>query len=224
MIKNFNQFIFEARKKDDPRYQYTEITKLFKTGDISETKVTAIKLNLSAHPSGELTKLINEFVKTKDAYDAAKESHESVKEILKNTVDDAFEEKEIFLTRYIETKSFMFTFGKYTEEKVEKVEEKNYENIIKELLGLYPEIREGLEKIIDANTQIRDSVTKQRSGAIKVDHIKDVNEGLKDKLKGFFDKVKSIGSSLAKTLKKLSSRIDKRLNKVNNLMEKLNEK
>ena len=210
-IKDFGEFIFEERKKDDPRYQYNEIRKKYEKG----TKPDAIELDLSSHPSGEMTKLINEYVKTKEIFEEAKESHEAIKEILKNTVDASFDEQDIFITRYIKTKTYMFTFSKYTEAK--KVEEKDYEKILNELVDLFPEIREGLEKIIDSNTKVKEIGV--RSGAIKVSHIERVDEGVTDMLKGIFDKFKKLRMTLGKTLKRILGRIDRRFTKIDKLME-----
>ena len=218
-VKNFTDFVFEARKKDDPRYQYNEITKLFDKG--AREEVVSVELDLSSSPSAEITKLVNEFVKTKEIFDQAKESHESVKEILKNTVDESFDEKDKFLTRYIKTKTYLFTFSKYTQKKTEVVEKKDYEKIIEEMLSVFPDIREGLEQIIKNNTKLEEITSAERSGAIKVSHIEKVNEGMKDVFASIFDKVKKITSSLGKTLNKLTSKIDKRFSKIDKLMENL---
>lgn len=218
-IRNFGEFVFEARRKDDPRYQYNEITKLFDKG--ARQEVTAVELDLSSSPSGEVTKLINEYVKTKELFDQAKESHEAVKETLKNTVDEAFDEKDKLLTRYIKTKTYMFTFSKYTQKKTELVEKKDYEKIIAEFMELFPELRKGLEEIIKNNTKLEEVTSAERSGSIKVSHIEKVNEGVKDIFTGMFDKVKKITASLAKTLRKITVRIDKRFSKIDKLMENL---
>ena len=209
VVLNFSQFIGESEDQK----------KIEKIYDKAGKEVERIIMTLSGSSSGEMTRLINKFVETRELLDDAEKAHVEVKEILKDKINKSFEEEEKFVTRIIQTVKYTLTFSKYTREKREETEEVNYDAAIKELMDVFPDIKEGLKEIIKKHTEVKVKFKKETSGAIKHSHI-DVNEGVIELLQGTVSAMKEIFTSLYRSLRRLGSSIDKKFKKIDRLIKK----
>lgn len=217
-ILNFYQFVNEASGKT-----HTVEYIMNKAG----TELEKISLKLTGSSSGEVTKLLNKFVETYELLKKAQESHEEIKELLKDKVNKEFEEavdnekvkagEAKFYSRLITTVSYGFTFSKYTKEKATEVEEVDYQKAFDEMMEIFPEIKEGLKEIIKNNTQIKTVIKKEIAGSIKYTHI-NVNEGLIEFMRGFINKFKTIFTPFGRSLKKKITAIDKKLLKIESII------
>lgn len=209
IVLNFSQFIGESEDQK----------KIEKVYDKAGKEVEKLIMSFSGSSSGEMTRLINKFVETYELLKDAQESHEAVKEVLKDKINKSFEEEERFITRIIQTVKYTLTVSKYTREKTEEVTEVNYNEVIKELMEVFPDIKEGLKDIIKKHTEVKTKFKKEISGSIKYSHI-DVNEGITELLKGTVSAMKEIFTSLYRSLRRLGGSIDKRFRKIDRLMKK----
>jgi hypothetical protein len=207
-VLNFSQFIGESDEQKKIEHIYD------KTGK----EVERIIMTLSGSSSGEITRLVNKFVETYDLLKKAQEAHDDAKEILKDSINKSFKEEERFITRIIKTVKYALTFSKYTKEKHEEKVEIDYNKAFKEIMEVFPEIKEGLNEIIKNHTQTVKTFKKETSGAIKYSHI-DVNEGITDILKGTANALKTMFASLYRTLRRLGSSIDKKFKTLDRLMK-----
>lgn len=208
-VLNFSQFIGESDEQKKIEYVYDKANK----------EVERIIMTLSGSSSGEITRLVNKFVETHELLKDAQEAHESVKEILKDKINKSFKEEEKFITRVIQTVKYALTFSKYTKGKHEEITKVNYDAAMKEMMELFPEIKEGLKDIIKKHTEIEKKFKKEISGSIKHSHI-EVNEGITDMLKGTVSAMKEIFTSLYRSLRRLGSSMDKRFRKIDRLLKK----
>jgi hypothetical protein len=204
-VLDFYQFINENDEFEDMELIF----------DKGGKELEKVKLKLKGVSSGKMSKLINEYVRTREAYDDAEAAYEKVKKDLKDSINEKFEIQHQFVTRVIETVKYVITFSKYVKEKREDVID--YKAVVDQLEQLFPEIREGLEEIKKACTETNKLVSSARSGSIKHSHIK-VNEGLKDSIMGIINKIKGIFSKLSKSLSRREKRIATRLKRIDALM------
>lgn len=207
-ILNFSQFIGESDEQKKIEYIYD------KTGKEVEKAI----MTLSGSSSGEMTKLVNNFVDTYDLLKKAQDAHEGAKEILKDRINKSFKEEERFITRIIKTVKYSLTFSKYTKEKHDEKIEIDYDKALKEIMEVFPDIKEGLKEIIKNHTQTVKTFKKETSGAIKHSHI-DVNEGITDILKGTANTLKTMFTSLYRTLRRLGSSMDKKFKTLDRLLK-----
>jgi hypothetical protein len=207
-ILNFSQFIGESDEQKKIEYIYD------KTGK----EVERIIMTFSGSSSGEMTKLVNNFVDTYDLLKRAQDAHERAKEILKDRANKSFKEEERFITRIIKTIKYTVTFSKYTKEKHDEKIQIDYDKALKEIMEVFPDIKEGLNEIIKNHTQTVNTFRKEIAGAIKHSHI-DVNEGITDILKGTTNTLKILFTSLYKTLRRLGSSMDKKFKTLDHLLK-----
>jgi DNA-binding ferritin-like protein len=204
-ILDFYSFINESD-------EFEEIELFFdKTG----TNLERANLKLKGTSSGQMTKLINEYVRTHEVYEKAQEEYEKVKKNLKDSINEKFEINHQFITRTIETMKFVITFSKSVKEK--RADVVDYQAVVEKLVEIFPEIREGLEDIKKACTEANKLISPGRSGSIKHSHIK-MNEGMISSIKGILTKIKGIFSDLSNSLKKREKKIASHLKKVNKLL------
>lgn len=207
-VLKFSDFVNEAEEQKQVVYVYDKAGK----------EVEKIIMELSGSSSGEITRLVNKFVETYDLLKEAQDSHEEVKEILKDKINKSFKEEERFITRIIKTVKYALTFTKYTKAKEEETEAVNYKEALAEMMEVFPDIKEGLNEIIKKHTEIKKVVKKEISGSIKYAHIS-MNEGFTDMLKGLLTKLQTIFSSLYQSLRSIGGRIDSKLEKVDDILK-----
>lgn len=207
-ILGFSQFLNEAEQQKNIEYIYDKAGK----------EVEKAVMILTGSSSGDITKLVNKFVETYDLLKEAQESHEQVKEILKDKINASFKEEEKFVTRIVKTVKYALTFSKYTKARSEDVEEVDYKAAIDEMMDLFPDIKEGLKDIIKKHTEIKTIVKKEITGSIKYSHI-NVNEGFTQILKDLVEKLEGIFKSLYKSLRDIGDRMDAKLDKINEIMK-----
>jgi phenylalanyl-tRNA synthetase alpha subunit len=165
-----------------------------------------------------MTKLMNKFVETYELLKQAQESHDEVKDVLKDKINESFTEELKFVTRIINTVKYAFTFSKYTKAKEETSEVVDYKAAMNEMMEIFPDIKDGLKEIIKKHTEIKKVVKKEISGSIKYTHVT-LNEGLSDILKGLITKLEGIFSSLYRSLKTIGGRIDDKFEKIDSLLK-----
>jgi len=207
-VLNFTQFINEAEDQKKIEYIYDKAGK----------EVEKAILNLEGSDSAQITKLMNKFVETYELLKQAQESHDDVKDVLKDKINESFTEELKFVTRIINTAKYAFTFSKYTKAKEETSEVVNYKAAMDEMVEIFPDIKEGLKEIIKKHTEIKKVVKKEISGSIKYTHVT-LNEGLSDILKGLITKLEGIFSSLYRSLKTIGGRIDDKFEKIDSLLK-----
>lgn len=207
-VLNFTQFINEAEDQKKIEYIYDKAGK----------EVEKAILNLEGSDSAQMTKLMNKFVETYDLLKQAQESHDEVKEVLKDKINESFPEELKFVTRIISTVKYAFTFSKYTKAKEETSEVVDYKAAMDEMMDIFPDIKDGLKEIIKKHTEIKKVVKKEISGSIKYTHVT-LNEGLSDILKGLMTKLEGIFSSLYRSLKTIGGRIDAKFEKIDSLLK-----
>jgi len=207
-VLNFTQFINEAEDQKKIEYIYDKAGK----------EVEKAILNLEGSDSAQMTKLMNKFVETYELLKQAQESHDEVKDILKDKINESFTEELKFVTRIINTVKYAFTFSKYTKAKEETSEVVDYKAAMNEMMEIFPDIKDGLKEIIKKHTEIKKVVKKEISGSIKYTHVT-LNEGLSDILKGLITKLEGIFSSLYRSLKTIGGRIDDKFEKIDSLLK-----
>jgi hypothetical protein len=207
-VLNFTQFINEAEDQKKIEYIYDKAGK----------EVEKAILNLEGSDSAQMTKLMNKFVETYELLKQAQESHDEVKDVLKDKINESFTEELKFVTRIINTVKYAFTFSKYTKAKEETSEVVDYKAAMNEMMEIFPDIKDGLKEIIKKHTEIKKVVKKEISGSIKYTHVT-LNEGLSDILKGLITKLEGIFSSLYRSLKTIGGRIDDKFEKIDSLLK-----
>jgi hypothetical protein len=207
-VLNFTQFINEAEDQKKIEYIYDKAGK----------EVEKAILNLEGSDSAQMTKLMNKFVETYELLKQAQESHDEVKDVLKDKINESFTEELKFVTRIINTVKYAFTFSKYTKAKEETSEVVDYKAAMNEMMEIFPDIKDGLKEIIKKHTEIKNVVKKEISGSIKYTHVT-LNEGLSDILKGLITKLEGIFSSLYRSLKTIGGRIDDKFEKIDSLLK-----
>jgi len=207
-VLDYYQFVNESEGAD-----LGDVELIFDKGGKS---VERAHLSLRGNPSAQMTKLINEYVRTHDAYKEAEEEYEKVKKNLKDSINQKFDIQHQFITRTVETVKYLITFSKYVQEKRGDVVD--YKAVVEQLLLVFPEIREGLEEITKACTETNKLISPGRSGSIKHSHIK-MNEGVASSIKGMLSKIKGIFSDLTDSLKRREKRISTRLERIKKMMK-----
>jgi hypothetical protein len=207
-ILKFSQFVNEAEDQKKIEYIYDKAGK----------EVEKAIMTLEGSDSAQMTKLMNRFVETYELLKQAQESHEEVKEILKDKINESFPEELKFITRIINTVKYAFTFSKYTKAREETSEVVDYKAAMDEMMEIFPDIKEGLKEIVKKHTEIKKVVKKEISGSIKYTHVS-LNEGLSDILKGLVTKLEGIFSSLYRSLKSIGGRIDSKLERIDSLLK-----
>lgn len=187
--KNMRQYLnlFEAAVEYTGPKASDTVTYSAETTKGELTKITAF---LASYDSARYTKLGNNLVKIVKLTEELKQLQDETKEEARELLGDFFWAENAVCTRVVETVSFTFTLSK-TPKPVASV---SYSKVLADLEEhLTPELLEKL-KMIKAN---HTSAPVQKAASLKavdkrvpVATEESINEGMGDKLKGFFAKLK----------------------------------
>lgn len=213
-IQKFSEFtrtggkapIFEATQSSSE----IDIVTVYKSGTKEIDRIIA---KLSGHKSSKITRLVDRFVETKLAMEEAIKSHEEIKALTKDSINEHFEEEEKFITRVVETAKWSVTFNKGTKAKEVDTKKIKYEEALEEIYNTFPEIKDAINEIIKKNTEIKKEFKKEISGAINIDHIKLVNEGFKESMLALYSKIQMLYKQLSTRLKSTNKMLAKNLMK-----------
>src|SRR5574343_71729 len=137
----------EARRSDLP---YTE-----KKVKQAIDKVT---VTLSVNQSGKFTKLAKQFKELKEKTEELQSKTNALNAEIKEEAIDLFDAADEVYTLIVETVSITILIGKRQPDSIEKTEKINYEQIIKDITALVPDLTEQIDQIMQANTHVEEKL------------------------------------------------------------------
>lgn len=194
----------EARRQDLP---YTEKK--------AKQAIEKVIVTLGGNESGKFTKLAKQYKELKEKTEELAAQTDKLNAEIKEEAIDLFDATDSVYTRIVETVSMTINIGKRTPEFVEKTTKVNYEAIIKEISALVPELKEQVEAIIAANTQIEEKVKVAKSPTLRVDLKEDFSI---DSLIRF---AKSVCKKVLSSIKSWARNYDKKLASLKTRIEQL---
>lgn len=149
------------------------------------TKVTAF---LKSYESGRYTKLGRNLKRIELLEKRVKQLKEDTKQDSRELVADLFHAEDAACTRVVDTVSFVFQMSKDPK----ATETVKYSKVLEELQNhLTPELQEVLETLIEKHKSAPVQKAASLKATDKAATEESINEGLGDKLKGFFAKLAS---------------------------------
>lgn len=194
----------EARRSDLP---YTE-----KKVKQAIDKVT---VTLAGNQSGKFTKLAKQFKELKEKTEELQAETNKLNAEIKDEAIDLFDSADEVYTRIVETVSMTILIGKRQPDTMEKTTKVNYEQIIKEISELVPELKEQIDAIIEANTQVEEKLKVAKSPQLRVDLKEDFS------IAEIVKFVKSIGKRLVQSIKSWGKAYDKKVKSLTQRIEEL---
>ena len=194
----------EARRSDLP---YTE--KKTK-GEIDKVIVT-----LSGNESGKFTKLAKQFKDLKEKTEELAAATNKLNTEIKESAIEFFDAADEIHTRIVETISMTILIGKRQPDSIEKTSKVNYEQIIKDITALVPDLSDKIDEIIQANTQVEEKLKVAKAPQLRVDLKEDFS----------FDSIikfaRSIGKKLLSSIKTWGRSYDKQVSDIRKRIEQL---
>lgn len=194
----------EARRSDLP---YTE-----KKVKQAIDKVT---VTLSGNQSGKFTKLAKQFKELKEKTEELQSQTNALNAEIKEEAIDLFDAADEVYTRIVETVSMTILIGKRQPDSIEKTEKINYEQIIKDITALVPDLTEQIDQIIQANTQVEEKLKVAKAPQLRVDLKEDFS------FESIVKFVKSIGKKLVQSIKNWGRDYDKKVKSLRQRIEQL---
>ena len=182
---------------------FTEFTTLLNEAveyEYDETKVIA---KLTSYDSAPFTRLARNVQRIKELEDEISVVREAVKADTRDHVQSLFKAEDAIKTRIVQTVSLIVTLTKDPK----PAETVKYAEVVKEISKeLTPELISKLQELIKQYT----TVQKAKPPALSVKPLKenvitDFWKSMKDKLKGYFESVKSWASGYDKKLAKIKA-------------------
>lgn len=193
----------EARRSDLP---YTEKK--------SKGAIDKVIVTLEGNESGKFTKLAKRFKELRTATDELSKATDELNRDIKEQAIEFFDAADEIHTRIVETVSMTILIGKRQPDSIEKTSKVNYEQIIKDITALVPELTEKIAEIVDANTQVEEKLKVAKAPQLRVD----LKEGvMEDVLKA----AKAIGRKLLAVIKPWARGYDRKLKDLNNRIAQL---
>ncbi len=190
----------EARRGDLP---YTE----------KKTKgaIDKVIVTLEGNESGKFTKLAKKFKELKEKTEELSKATDELNKDIKEEAIEFFDAADEIHTRVVETVSMTILIGKRQPDSIEKTSKVNYEQIIRDITALVPELSAKITEIIEANTQVEEKLKVAKAPQLRVDLKEGVLEDLIKAAKAIGKKllanVKSWGKGYDRKIKDLNTRI-----------------
>lgn len=191
--KSFKEYLEEARVST---LEYTEKK--------VKGQIDRVIVSLQGNESGKFTKLIKAYSELKTATEELELKQKALNEKIKDEALEYFDSRDEVLTRVVETVSASMTISKKT---VVKTSKTDYQKVIDAITELVPELKDQIDKLIEANTKISET---EKSPGLRVD-LKEsevLEEGFKTYLKSLWSKIKSWTKSYDKKLNMVKEQIN----------------
>ena len=204
-ISNFIlDILTEARRSDLP---YTEKK--------SKGAVEKVIVTLSGNESGKFTKLAKQFKELKDKTDELSLATNKLNAEIKEEAIEFFDSADEVYTRIVETCQMTILIGKRQPDSIEKTEKVNYEQIIKDITALVPGLKDKIDEIIAANTQVEEKLKVAKAPQLRVDLKEDFS------IDAILKFARSIGRKLLSSIKTWGRSYDKQIADIRKRIEQL---
>lgn len=206
------ELLTESRRSDLP---YTE----------KKTKgaIDKVVVNLQGHESGKFTKLAARFKELRLKTDELSAATDALNKDIKEEAIALFDATDEVYTRIVETVSLTILIGKRQPDKMEKETKINYEQIIKDITALVPELSSKIDDIITANTEVTEKLKVAKAPQLRVDMKVDESQAL-DEAFSFAPFIKvavAIGRKLLSGIKPWSREYSKKVASIKTRIEQL---
>ena len=194
----------EARRSDLP---YTEKK--------SKGAIDKVTVALSGNESGKFTKLAKRFKELKEKTDELSKATDKLNAEIKEEAIEFFDAADEIYTRIVETCSMTILIGKRQPDSIEKTEKVNYEQIIKDITALVPGLKDKIDEIIEANTQVEEKLKVAKAPQLRVDLKEDFS------IDAILKFARSIGRKLLSSIKTWGRSYDKKVADLRKRIEQL---
>ncbi len=203
----------EARRGDLP---YTEKK--------SKGAIDKVIVTLEGKQSEKFTKLAKRFKELRALTDELGEQSDALNKEVKEEALELFDATDEIYTRIVETCGLTISIGKRTPDYYADKTTVNYEQIIKDITALVPELSDKVKQIIEANTKVEKELKVAKAPQLRVE-LKEGNlegEALEEALntwKQVVDFVKKTFGAVLRGIKSWGRDYDKRLAALKQLAE-----
>lgn len=194
----------EARRSDLP---YTEKK--------SKGAIDKVIVTLQGNESGKFTKLAKQFKELKEKTEELSKATDKLNAEIKEEAIEFFDAADEIHTRIVETVSMTILIGKRQPDSIEKTSKVDYEQIIKDITALVPDLAEQIDDIIKANTQVEEKLKVAKAPQLRVDLKEDIS------IAGIIKFARAIGRKLLSSIKSWGRSYDKKVVDLRKRIEQL---
>ena len=194
----------EARRGDLP---YTEKK--------SKGAIDKVIVTLEGKQSEKFTKLAKRFKELRVLTDELGEKSDALNKEVKEEALELFDATDEIYTRIVETCGLTITVGKRTPDYYADKTTVNYEQIIKDITALVPGLKDKIDEIIAANTQVEEKLKVAKAPQLRVDLKEDFS------IDAILKFARSIGRKLLSSIKTWGRSYDKQVADLRKRIEQL---